>query len=294
MPSKTTSFVKRLPLNTAGRDYVVGDIHGAYDLVANGMRAVKFDQQRDRLIVVGDLVDRGEQSMRALKFLQQHYVHAVPGNHEALWIALYRDGEPDPITVQALDRGLRMGTKWWHAADPQQRRQLIEEFRKLPMVIEVETERGLVGIVHADIPRGMTWQQFTAAIERGDEATIACALEGRDRYLGHFDRIGGPQAPLPSELAWTEDGVPGIDRIFVGHTPTPAGPKRLGNIFYVDTGAIFGLRSNGEREGHLTFSPLTAKTASLAEPRERPDSLTDVSFDVPEAGVPFGQYARQR
>lgn len=56
--------VLRLPENTRGRDFVVGDIHGAFDKVEAAMAKVGFDVERDRLLSVGDLVDRGAESAR--------------------------------------------------------------------------------------------------------------------------------------------------------------------------------------------------------------------------------------
>lgn len=35
--------VLKLPKNTEGRDFVVGDIHGAYDLLDQALEEVKFD-----------------------------------------------------------------------------------------------------------------------------------------------------------------------------------------------------------------------------------------------------------
>lgn len=73
---------RSFPMNERGRDFVVGDIHGAFDLVAQGMRRVKFDPKVDRLFVNGDTVDRGEESIRARNFLSLPYVFCNAGNHE--------------------------------------------------------------------------------------------------------------------------------------------------------------------------------------------------------------------
>lgn len=66
-----TRLFKKLGANEIGRDFVLGDIHGAYDLVIQGMREVRFNGHKDRLLVVGDLIDRGPGSHRVLEFLQQ-------------------------------------------------------------------------------------------------------------------------------------------------------------------------------------------------------------------------------
>ena len=61
----------RLESNTKGRDFTVGDIHGAYDMLEGALAAVKFDPEVDRLISVGDLIDRGNRSKDCLKYLEQ-------------------------------------------------------------------------------------------------------------------------------------------------------------------------------------------------------------------------------
>jgi hypothetical protein len=53
-----TKPVLRLPANTRGRDFVVGDIHGTFYVLEQALAAVGFDPARDRVICVGDLIDR--------------------------------------------------------------------------------------------------------------------------------------------------------------------------------------------------------------------------------------------
>lgn len=48
----------RLDRNRPGRDFVIGDAHGAFDQVWRAMKLAGFDRSRDRLCSVGDLVDR--------------------------------------------------------------------------------------------------------------------------------------------------------------------------------------------------------------------------------------------
>jgi serine/threonine protein phosphatase 1 len=270
-------LVRRLPANTLGRDWVVGDIHGAFDLVITAMRVSGFDRRVDRLFVVGDLVDRGDDSLRALKFLEQPYVHCLRGNHEDMWLGLYQDTIPSPEVVLMASRAMRMGgLDWWFKAPPAERNALVAKFRELPIVIEVETPRGLVGMIHADVPAGMSWQQFVAAIEAGDERATQTALWGRTRaHQGNTD------------------GVAGVGRIFAGHTPQDA-IRRLGNVYLVDTGAIFGL-NNGADDGRLSMMNIVAKTGDLATlyaPTEN-GFLIDVRSvtDNPPEDAPFGSYA---
>lgn len=57
----------RFSKNNTGQDYVVGDIHGCYELLMTRLDAMKFDRKHDRLFSVGDLVDRGRDSFKCLK-----------------------------------------------------------------------------------------------------------------------------------------------------------------------------------------------------------------------------------
>ncbi len=48
--------------NNIGNDYVCGDVHGCYDKLQEALDEIGFDPTKDRLFIVGDLVDRGPQS----------------------------------------------------------------------------------------------------------------------------------------------------------------------------------------------------------------------------------------
>lgn len=164
------SLVKRLPQNVHGRDFVVGDIHGCYDQLLEGLKAVTFDRRVDRLISVGDTVDRGPGSPRAAAFLAHPWVHAIRGNHEDMFLDIYAAGEPDEYTLAYQTR--RNGMHWWMDIGPTERRALIKAFRRLPVAMEIETRRGKVGIVHAEVPDDMDWPTFLSRVEAGDDAVI--------------------------------------------------------------------------------------------------------------------------
>jgi serine/threonine protein phosphatase 1 len=78
--------IKKFEANTVGRDFVVGDIHGCYDLLMNELQYVVFNRAVDRLFSVGDLVDRGPDSFKCLSLPFEHWFHAVRGNHEIMML----------------------------------------------------------------------------------------------------------------------------------------------------------------------------------------------------------------
>ena len=68
--------------NAAGRDFVVGDVHGHFATLERALERVGFERTRDRLFSVGDLVDRGPESERALAWIRERFDAVVMGNHE--------------------------------------------------------------------------------------------------------------------------------------------------------------------------------------------------------------------
>lgn len=74
-------------INTVGRDYVVGDLHGCLNMLETLLSVVGFDTKVDRLFSVGDLVDRGPDSPGCLALLEKDWFYPVLGNHDAMLIA---------------------------------------------------------------------------------------------------------------------------------------------------------------------------------------------------------------
>ncbi|MBK3780113.1 metallophosphoesterase [Paraburkholderia aspalathi] len=261
--------VQRFEANQAGRDFVIGDVHGAYTSIIAAMRKVRFDPARDRIFSVGDLVDRGPESHRVRQFLAQPYVKAIKGNHEDMLINLYANGAPDPKAIRFMVE--RNGLGWWLSVDEVEKQAILHAFRQLPIIIEVETPRGLVGMVHGDVPQGMDWPTFVSQVEAGDRDTIKAALWGRERIEQQ-----------------NFDGVPGVGRIFVGHTPQWGGLRRFGNVYAVDTGAVFAELGHRDLDARQTMVELATCTQVL-DVRKEP-TLLDIRDTPPAELRPFGNY----
>lgn len=260
------AFVQ-IPANERGRDFVVGDIHGSFDLVLRAMDRANFDQSQDRILSVGDLIDRGPGSHRTAKFLSHSWVYGVIGNHEVMLLEAYEAGEDRPEVLEAVFAYMhsRNGFAWWRDTKDEVKSDIFAAIRKLPFAMEVPTPRGSVGLVHADVPKGMTWQAFTSALLAGDREVAEVAVWGRDRLHRNDD-----------------SGVPGIGRLFVGHTPIKRLAK-LGNVYAIDTAAVYGVLNIDE--GALTFLDVLTGTNTLRTVRsmQRP---ADMVFSIAPDSVP--------
>ena len=64
--------------------YVIGDIQGCYKALRKLLKKLNFSANRDQLWCVGDLVNRGPDSLDTLRFLQDidDSVRIVLGNHD--------------------------------------------------------------------------------------------------------------------------------------------------------------------------------------------------------------------
>lgn len=78
--------------NLLGRDFVIGDLHGALPCFRNLCAEIYFDPTKDRMFSVGDLVDRGPQSLECLELLRELWFHAVLANHEQLMLEAFTGG----------------------------------------------------------------------------------------------------------------------------------------------------------------------------------------------------------
>lgn len=210
---------KRFEKNTKGRDFVIGDIHGCFDAVVEILADVWFDEEKDRLFSVGDLVDRGPNSIEAIDWIAKPWFHAVRGNHEQMAIGVAA-GKHD------LANYLVNGGAWFLALEDSRQQLVASILDTLPVCIEVDTDDGLVGIVHADIG-GNDWAGFVSDLvgpisNNRRKAMLEDALWCRDRVQGN--RSGD---------------VEGLFCMYVGHTPVKQAVS-IGNVVYVDTGAVFG------------------------------------------------------
>jgi serine/threonine protein phosphatase 1 len=202
--------------NILGKDYAVGDLHGCYSLLEARLKQIGFNPETDRLFSVGDLVDRGAESYRVEEFLEKPWFHAVQGNHDRMAID-YTRGRCNVNLYKSN------GGTWFINSDLETRERIAKSLAKLPIALEVETDKGLIGIVHADCPY-TSWSTLMNMLQSGMYAPHIVEHCQWDR-----DRIQYRDST----------NVEGLYKLIVGHTPV-TDVLALGNLLYIDTGAVYG------------------------------------------------------
>ncbi len=215
--------------NPIGRDFVVGDIHGMFSLLESQLEGLDFNPEADRVFSVGDLVDRGPESYRVLEFLDKPWFFAIKGNHEMMLI----EAKHKKTNYRSWVK--KCGGDWWEDIDPATQAEIRERLEALPVVFEVESDLGKVGIVHADVPVGLTWQEIVHSVHY-DEEVRDYLMWSRNRYK--YIQLTGE----------TVD-VEGIDLVVIGHTPVSK-PLHINNLYFIDTGAYL---YQDEKYGQLTL-----------------------------------------
>lgn len=244
--------VKKLPENKGGRDFIVGDIHGCFSLLEDALSATNFDEAKDRLISVGDLVDRGPESERAMSFLQKDWFYAVRGNHDEMALQFSQDIMNNNIDIRTLMWGVQSGARWLlEKQNLDLAERVKEQFSNLPYAIEVITEDTITGVVHAEVAENMNWADFKNNL-------IASVNKEKD----YAHRVKG----IKHQVMWgrnkvedrDESIVEGVDRVFVGHSPLDL-PMQLGNVFYIDTAAAYS--------GYLTLVETKPEKTNITSPK---------------------------
>lgn len=192
--------------------WVVGDLHGCYTKLMNRLDEVGFEADKDLLISVGDLIDRGAENVECLDLINMPWFRAVRGNHEQMMVdAVLGSGS----TLHWMQNG----GSWFYNLDADQQilvRPLVHKAEKLPLIIELEKGRKKYVICHADYP--------------SDEYEFGKLVDA-EQVIWNRERISNAMDGVVIEIT-------GADAFIFGHTPA-RNPLVYTNQMYIDTGAVF-------------------------------------------------------
>ncbi|WP_043765388.1 metallophosphoesterase [Algiphilus aromaticivorans] len=249
MSESATQHVVHWHEGKPGRVLIVGDIHGEFEMFQRLLKLAEFDERRDFVYALGDLVDRGPDSRRVLDWFAHDYGRAsLMGNHEALMLGAANDWDTSRIWQRngggwAFDLGPTMGYLY---------RCMLRGF---PMTAEIRYGEHLrVGLVHAEVRAGVAWSWMSKVRLQSGDATrdwsptnSAGAIWGRSRFraddLLRTQHMVDLAADRKVSVWRCIQPVRGIDWVICGHTVIPDGiPRGRGNVLWIETGAAYGGR----------------------------------------------------
>ena len=170
--------------------YAIGDIQGCYDELQALLEKLRFDPANDRLWFVGDLVNRGPQSLDTLRFVASLGKRAITvlGNHDLHLLALasgnrrYKNSDDLNQILEAPDRDELIH---WLRHRPLMHRDKLLDFT----------------MIHAGLP-----PQWDLGVARHCANEVEAVLRGPD-YRAFFDQMYGNK---PNH--W-DPGLQGMDRL---------------------------------------------------------------------------------
>jgi len=214
-----------------GRLIAIGDIHGCHLEFAELLTRLALTRD-DRLILVGDLVNRGPDSNKVLDLAREHRAIALLGNHELRLLKYRRTGEKKYLKEGDADTAAKLRAEDWA---------LLET---MPLTFE-EPALNTV-FVHGGFLPAEAWQK--------QPAEVVTRIQVVDRDGRPAKRADAPGAPLWADL-WS-----GPPFVVYGHTPRPEIYKLKWSAG-IDTACVYG--------GHLTAYVLPEKRFLQVKARQR-------------------------
>lgn len=163
--------------------YAIGDLQGCYQELLDLLELIQFDDRHDRLLLVGDLVNRGPNSLAVLRFLKElkDDTIIVLGNHDLHLLATA--GQPQKKHPKdTLDEIINAPDK----------DELLDWLRHKPLLHD-DKETGYL-LLHAGIP-----PQWDKVYSLELAAEIHAQLS-QDDYTQLFQNMYGKEP-----LSWSEE-----------------------------------------------------------------------------------------
>jgi bis(5'-nucleosyl)-tetraphosphatase (symmetrical) len=215
------------------RIILFGDPHGALDELRELVRKVDYRKGRDRLISLGDNVDRGPYPVEVVRYLISLGAESVMGNHDQK-VPRFRDWETKlnrgDVKKNPMQVSPKRASEYMQFTDHE-----VEWIRNLPYFIRLE---GWGIVVHG----GLSPNQYP---EQQDPSNL-CRLMYVDKFSGNPKSPKKQQQPANTVL-WQE-AWKGPESVFYGHAVWSLDSPRIDTISRnpliqlvgLETGVVFG------------------------------------------------------
>lgn len=253
IPNKALAKGITIDMQNQSRLIIVGDVHGCIDELHRVLELARYSSSSgDQVVFVGDMINKGPDSIGVIRLLQKEGWQAVLGNHEAMLLTLIMHLE-DPNSVRQVPRNdnsigdvlLRRlqikctdVSRWLKPMCSQQMRHIIQSLtlqdiewmRTLPSYIRVPSVDGATPdlvVVHAGLLPGTSLATHTAHVMNTIRNILPDGSPSNDRMYE-------PSVGLPWASAWY-----GPEHVVFGHDSR----RKLQlhkSATGIDTGCVYG------------------------------------------------------
>lgn len=204
-------MIVHFEINTKGRDFVIGDLHGAYKNLMVILEKLQFNESHDRLFSLGDLIDRGADSEKCLELLKESWFFSIKGNHEELLVKTFENPSLRPLWN-------KNGGEWSQSISAEKLASYADALRKLPLVMSIQSDLGRINLLHAE------FFGTDQDLDLGNYSEVSTRQILWGRQL-----INNPKEFKPLSL---------MSKTYCGHSVVKT-PVKIGAQIYIDTGAGF-------------------------------------------------------
>lgn len=156
--------------------YIIGDVQGCYHELQELLTLIQFDPDKDRLGFVGDLVNRGPNSLEVLRFIKSlSSPLVVLGNHDLFLLIIGYGLMPEDAYEHTLHAVLRAPDKL----------ELLEWLRHCPLIHYEKNDNAL--LVHAGLPPQWSIEE---SIQHADEVSKVLSSS---KYIDFLTNLFGNQ-----------------------------------------------------------------------------------------------------
>lgn len=250
--------------------YAISDIHGKYSLFQEALGIIDLEHNKDCLILLGDYIDRGEESLKTLlkvKELTETYpdrVHALVGNHEQMLFE-------DLVTSFYTDSGIKRLTS---LLTPSQKKEISLDQEELDIWKQVQ-KKLLTSLKHL-------WEwlgELPLFIETSKQIFVHAGIEEEE---------GEEWEAYTSEhtALWTRSNNVGYfyKDIIAGHTPTPV---------VSDDPDFYGVFWDGQSHFYIDGCAFRSQRLQILRYDEKNEEYSSYDYEK-EAFVPLVPYHEKK
>lgn len=132
-----------LHVNADKRVFVIGDLDADFEKFRYALNSVNFDKDNDVLISLGDVIDRGKDSLKLLDSFTTLGVHMVLGNHEHMMLESILSNDKKAYALWTKNGG-----DWHQHIDKKILQATCEKLITCPLSIVLDYRGEKIGLSH--------------------------------------------------------------------------------------------------------------------------------------------------